>query len=302
MMSKAPSWDDQLAFLAVMETGSLAGAARRLGVAHPTVRSRIEALEDRLGTVLFTRSGTGLEPTPHARTLADPARAMAHAAALFDRIAVAEMSDVAGIVRLGVSEFIGIEVVPPILARLRQDAPQLSVELVLSNRQADVVGQEVDVAIRNALPTQRALVARRLPAIPLGLYATKDYLDRHGQPGALDNLKQHDVIGPDRDPADTLIARQVFPDHRPADFALRTDSHPAQLAAARAGLGIAVVQVPVGEADPELRRVLPETAVGEIPVYVITHENLRNAPRVRALFDALVAGLSPRLSRGHPET
>ena len=69
-MSKLRSWDDLQAFLAVLEEGSLTGAARRLGVSHATVRARVEALEATAGTVLFTRSVNGLLPTENGRVIA----------------------------------------------------------------------------------------------------------------------------------------------------------------------------------------------------------------------------------------
>lgn len=299
-MSKLPSWDDHRIFLAVIETGSLAGAARYLGLSHPTVRQRIEALETRLGTPLFTRSGTGLTATAQATALAAPARTMAFAAELFGRIASTPATEAGGIVRLSVSEFMGIEVVPPILARLRQLHPALTVELVLSNARSDVLGQEVDLALRHFAPVQEALVAQRLPSIPLGLFAAPAYLDRRGQPATISDLVRHDVIGPDRIAGDTRIAEMLLPGHRPADLALRTDSHPAQAAAARAGLGIVVMQVPVGEADPRLVRVLPDVQVAELPVFVVTHENLRAVPRVRAVFEALAKELGRKVDMAPP--
>lgn len=71
------AWDDQRAFLAVLEEGSFSAAARRLGIAQPTVRARVEALQHALGTVLFKRSVNGLVPTEEARALGGPARSMA---------------------------------------------------------------------------------------------------------------------------------------------------------------------------------------------------------------------------------
>src|SRR5690554_2089182 len=99
-MSTSISWDDQRVFLAVLEEGSLSGAARRLGLSHPTVRSRIEALERELGAVLFTRSVNGLTPTETARALGAPARTMAMASELFVRQASAPEREVAGTVRI----------------------------------------------------------------------------------------------------------------------------------------------------------------------------------------------------------
>jgi DNA-binding transcriptional LysR family regulator len=75
---------------------------------------------------------------------------------------------------------------------------------------------------------------------------------------------------------------------RREQLVLRTDSHPAQLAAARAGLGVAVAQVPVGERDARLVRLLPDFEVAILETWIVTHENLARVPRVRAVFDSLV--------------
>ncbi|MBL3674000.1 LysR family transcriptional regulator [Paracoccus sp. KCTC 42845] len=92
-----------------MEEGSLSAAVRRLGMAQPTVRARVEALEHALGMILFTRSFQGLLPTEQARALHEHVRAMAHASDAFLRAAAAPASEIAGVVRLSVSEFMGLE-------------------------------------------------------------------------------------------------------------------------------------------------------------------------------------------------
>lgn len=288
-MNRRIDWEDQRAFLAVLEGGSLSAAARHLGVAQPTVRARVEALEQALGTTLFTRSVRGLTPTAQARTLGAAARAMAHASDAFARLASAAMDAPAGVVRLSVSDFVGVAVLPAMLAPLRLSHPDLLVELVLSNSTADLLEQEVDIAVRMHPPQQAALVAAKVPSVPLGLFAHRDYLARRGVPATLADLAIHDMIGPDRAPSDLALARHVFPDLDRGRFVVRTDSHPAQLAAIHAGLGIGVVQRPVALADPSLRAVLPDLVVATLDTWIVTHENLRALPRVATLFDHLVA-------------
>ena len=288
-MSQRVDWEDQRAFLAVLDGGSLSAAARHLGIAQPTVRARIEALERALGTVLFTRSVRGLAPTGQARALGAAVRAMAHASDAFVRLASAAMDAPAGVVRLSVSEFVGIEVLPAMLAPLRRRHPGLIVEVVLSNASADLLEQEVDIAVRMHPPRQEALVAAKVASIPIGLFAHADYLARRGTPETLADLADHDMIGPDRAIPDVGVVAQLFPDLDRRCFTFRTDSHPAQLAAIRAGLGIGVAQMPVGQADPALRAVLPGFELTRLDTWIVTHENLRRLPRVAVLFDHLVA-------------
>lgn len=291
-MSEKISWDDQRTFLAVLEEGSLSGAARRLGVSHATVRSRIEALEQALGTVLFTRSVNGLTPTDSALSLRHPARMMAMASEQFIRQASAPTDEIAGTVRISVPDFMGIEVMPSMLQRLHDAHPAIQVELALSNMLADLLAQEVDIAVRTVRPTQEALVAKKVAVIPLGLFASRSYLDRRGTPDAVSDLARHDLIGSDRNPSDLALTAKVAPGFARDKFVLRTDSHPAQLAAARAGLGIAVAQVPVGRRDPDLRRVLPDVTVAQLETWLVTHENLKSVPKVRAVLDSLAAAFA----------
>jgi DNA-binding transcriptional LysR family regulator len=286
-MSDAIGWDDQRIFLAVLEEGSLSAAARRLGLSHPTVRSRIETLERQLGTVLFTRSVNGLTPTDTAEALREPVRAMAMASEFFVRQASASAGEAAGTVRISVPELMGIEVIPAMLTRLRETHPAIRIELSLSNLPADLLAQEVDLAVRTVAPKQDALVARKVAAIPLGFFASRAYVERRGRPASLAELAEHDVIGPDRSRSDLALVGRLGTLTRDR-FVLRTDSHPAHVAAARAGVGIAVAQVPVGERDPNLVRILPDLDVAVLETWIVTHENLARVPRVRAVFDSLV--------------
>jgi len=286
-MSDMISWDDQRVFLAVLEEGSLSAAARRLGLSHPTVRSRIETLEQQLGTVLFTRSVNGLTPTAAAEALREPARAMAMASEFFVRQASTSGGEAGGTVRISVPDFMGVEVIPAMLARLRETHPAIRIELSLSNLPADLLAQEVDLAVRTVAPKQDALVARKVAAIPLGFFASHGYVERRGRPASLAERAEHDVIGPDRNRSDLAMVDRLGGLSRDR-FVLRTDSHPAHVAAARAGIGIAVAQVPVGERDPNLVRILPDLDVLVLETWIVTHENLARVPRVRAVFDSLV--------------
>lgn len=280
------SWDDQRAFLAVIDAGSLSAAARLLGLTQPTVRHRIEALERALGTPLFSRAVNGLVPTDEARALADHVRRMALASEAFRRAGSAPSGAVAGTVRISVSEFIGIEVLPPMLVPLRAQHPALDLELVLSNASADILHQEADIALRMHPPRQDALIARHLGRIPLGFFAAPDYLARHGRPDTLADFAGHVLIGPDRASGDLARVEALAAQAGVAlRFAIRTDTHPAQLAAARAGLGIAVVQVPIGARD--LVRLLPELVVHELDVWIVAHEDLRRSARIDRVFQHL---------------
>ncbi len=286
----ALSWDLLGAFLAVMRTGSLSGASRSLGVAQPTVRRQIEKLEEVLGVVLFTRSQAGLVATEAATATVPYAESMAGAAEALVRSVSAPSDAEHGTVRVTCSEVVGVEVLPPILANLRRAHPRLQIELSLSNANEDLLRRDADVAVRMAQPTQGALVAKRIGVVPLGVFASESYLADRTPPRSLAELRGHALVGKDRDTTFfAAIAAAGLP-LKPKDFALRTDSDAAYIAAMRAGIGIGICQVPLAAGPPRLRRLLPKLTL-ELPVWVVTHEDLRASRRVSLVFDHLVASL-----------
>nr|WP_274630715.1 LysR family transcriptional regulator [Mesorhizobium shangrilense] len=291
MSLSTSDWENQRAFLAVLRSGSLSAAARELGVAQPTVRRRLEALERSLGAALFTRSPAGLTPTETARSLGPHAEAMAAAAAAFGRASVAEAAEVGGAVRVTASEVVGAEVLPQKLSSLRERHPALRFEIQLSNLTQDLLRQEADIAVRMVRPTQAALVMKHVGAVKLGFFATQAFLETHGAPQSLADLPQFAVIGPDRSPGDLRLLAQVFGPSAAKQLAYRTDSHLAQLAAIRAGVGIGVCQVPLARRHPKLVRLLEHEFDHRLDTWVVMHEDLARVPRIRATFDHLVRSL-----------
>jgi len=285
-------WDWYRTFLAVLSEGSLSGAARALGIAQPTVGRHIAALESALGLALFTRSQTGLLPTEAALSLQPHAKAMHSTAATLERTAASYGDGVRGVVRVTVSEVIGVELMPAVLASLRAQYPALSVELVLSNQVQDLLQREADIAVRMTPPKQDQLVARRVGAIELGLHASPAYLARQPAPVTLEALAGHTLIGYDTATPAVRAALRRWPQLARQHIALRTDSDVAQLAMIRAGAGIGVCQVALARHPPGLVRVLPSEFALPMQTWVTMHEDLRDSPRCRVTFDALVEALT----------
>jgi DNA-binding transcriptional LysR family regulator len=288
-----PPWEALRTFGEVMREGGLSGAARRLAVSQPTVGRHIDALEAAFGVALFARSPRGLSPTQAARDLAPHVEAMTVAAGAAQRAAASAASPDRGVVRLTASVVVGAEVLPAILARFSADHPAIAIELSLSNRNQDLARGEADVAVRMARPTQIGLVARRIGRTPIGLYAHRDYLARFGTPQSLADLVHHCVIGFDRDDSSFRSVGAKAPFTREA-FRFRCDDELAQIAALRAGVGIGGCQEGVARKSPELVPVLPAARFG-LEMWLVMHEDLKATPRVRLLFDALVAGLADYL-------
>ncbi|SAK89859.1 LysR family transcriptional regulator [Caballeronia ptereochthonis] len=291
-MAENIGWELYRTFLAVLQEGSLSGAARSLGITQPTAGRHVEALERALDVSLFTRSQLGLQPTDVALALRSHAEAMQSTAASLERAASGHGvgAGVQGVVRVSASEVVGVEVLPPIIAALRERHPRLTIELVLTNRVQDLLLREADIAVRMVRPSQAQLVARRVGRIEVGLHARRDYLEKHGTPRNMKALWEHTVIGYDKPTAFLRGASKALPGFRREAFALRADSDLAQLALIRAGAGIGGCQVALARRD-SLVRVLPKAFALQLETWVTMHEDLRASPRCRATFDALADGL-----------
>ena len=287
-----PDWDWYRSFLSVMEHGSLSGAARALGLGQPTVGRHIDGLEKALGLKLFTRSFDGYAPTDAALELKPYAAGLSATAAALRRAADSHGGRVHGTVRVTASEVIGVEVLPPILANLRREHPELSVELMLSNRIDDLLHREADIAVRMVPPTQAALVAKRIGGIELGMHAHQNYLERYGTPRTLQELNGHTVIGYDRENEMIRRLQNQFGALARSSLAFRADSDLAQLAAIRAGFGIGVCQSALAKRDANLVRILPRRFSLALDTWIAMHEDMRASPRCSVTFSALAEGIA----------
>jgi DNA-binding transcriptional LysR family regulator len=293
-----PDWSLYRTFLAVMDAGSLSGAARALGIAQPTVGRQIEALEAALGgESLFTRSPGGLKATRTAHALAPHAQAMAAAAETLVRTAAGDADKMSGVVRLTAADIVGAEVLPPILTEFREAWPQIDIELSLSNRQENLLRRDADIAVRSVRPTQDALLAKRVGVAPLIFHGHRSYLQKHGEPRTVEDLTGHTLIGYDRIPVPHIDGLEHLPFAVTRDlFAIRTDSELAQLALLRAGIGLVPCQRHIAARDPNLVPILEGQFALSLDLWVVMHEDLKGDRRLRALFDHLVAGLKAALA------
>jgi len=293
MAGAPPGWDLYRSFLSVLRLGSLSAAARDLDLTQPTLGRHIQELETSLGQTLFTRSQAGLLPTRAALQLQPHAEAMASAASALLRAASGALDEPEGSVRLTTSEIMGVEVLPPMLAAFRDAHPRIVIELSLSNLNQDLLRRDADIAVRMARPTQSALLAKRLGTVPVGLYAHRRYLARHGAPTSLEDLaNRHAIIGFDADAASIRTFRQTGLSITRDLFAFRSDSDHAQLAALRSGFGIGGCQKRIAARDPDLVAVLPGAFRYALEMWLVCHEDLRASRRVRLLFDHLAEALS----------
>lgn len=287
MSLAALDWSLYQSFLAVARAGSLSAAARETGISQPTLGRHVRALEERLGLVLFQRQAQGLEPTDAALPLIEAAQAMAEQAARLSRLAEGGQTTLAGTVRLTASRIVAQHVLPPILARLRRDEPQIQIELVPSDGIENLLFHQADIAIRMARPEQLDIVARHIAEVPLGLYAAPSYLERFGTPRDVSDLGAHELVGYDRDTRILTIMSQMGLPAQRTDFPLRCDDQNVHWELVRAGCGIGGMQCVVGDGDPAVVRILPDLALPPLPMWLAMPDSLRRNTRVRRVWDAL---------------
>lgn len=285
-------WTLLQTFLAVAECGSLTAAGQELGLSQPTVGRHVRRLETTLGEVLFTRRSEGHVLTPRGTQLYEHAAEMAAAAHRLESVGADFDQKVAGTVRIASANVFAIEVLPPLISGLLDQHPDLGIEVVVNDSEENLLRREADVAVRHFRSRQQDIITSKIARLGIGLFAHRDYLERHGTPVTPQDLFRHRVIGFDRVPNSVEGARAMGLDVKASDFRLRTDSIPAQNAALLGGLGIGTYQVWLAERRPELVRVIPDLVVGSLEVWVAAHDDLPRSPSIRAVYDALRDGLS----------
>ena len=286
-------WSILRDFIAVAETGGLSQAARRLRVSQPTLSRRIAALEAQLKAQLFQRTPRGLSLTDAGEQVLAGARRVEEEALAIERQADAAQQTLTGTVRITVTEALGSLWLPKHLAAFHAKYPGVCVEVLVDNRTVNLVRREADIAIRLFRPDQPDLIARHAGELVMGLYGTKDYLARHGEPKSLIELKNHLLVGFDettgaRNKAVKRLERCFMPDkiiHRSSSFI-------GQLSATRAGIGLGIHDCFLADPDPSLQRVLPDILDHRLEIWLVTHADMRRSARIRAVYDFLGTALA----------
>jgi DNA-binding transcriptional LysR family regulator len=289
-------WSLLPAVLSVADHGSLSAAARQTGLSQPTLGRQIRAAEAALGGLLIDRPARGLSPTHLMQTLLPHLRTMQEAAEALKLQAAGQAEATTGTIRLTASQVVSGFLLPPILARFRETHPGLSVELAPSDTTQNLLFHEADIALRMYRPTQLDMVTRHLGDLPIGLYATRDYIARRGRPEGLHDILDHDLIGYDR--SDLIIEgfRAAGLPVTRESFALRCDDQVTYWHLVLSGAGIGVGQRAVASQSAEVVDLFPDADLPRLPVWITAHERLRHTPKVDALWSALITGLAPLLT------
>ena len=280
------NWDDIRIFLAVARSGQILAASRRLGVNHATLSRRLTALEEALKTRLFIRRTNGCELTAEGEVfLASAERMETEMLAAQANLGRTDTA-IAGTVRIGAPDGFGVSFLAPRIGRLIERHPELRIQLVPVPRSFSLSQREADIAVTLERPEQGRLVSSKLTDYTLGLYASRDYADRHGLPQDAEALKSHRRIGYVEDLIFSQSLNFTGEVMRNWDAGFEISSAIGQTEAVRSGAGIGILHNYVARQYPDLVRVMPATAI-QRTYWTIFHESARDLARVRIVADFL---------------
>ena len=272
------NWDDIRLFLALVREGTLTGAARQLGLGVATMSRRIERMEQVMAVPLFLRHQQGLDLTDQGQSLLPRAEAVELAMTDLRRDAEAQ-SEIRGLVRLASIESLISPVILPALARLLAANPGLDVEINSAATTVNLHRHDADLALRMVAPQAGNLIVRRVATLGFGLYGPPD--------GARPDRR---VTWPDMDVfARSLAWSRAFP----SEGRLALNTLEAQVAAVRDGIGTGILPHFLAR-HAGLRMLaerLPDGAVMEQPIWLVTHADLSASRRVRAVAEVITTAM-----------
>ncbi len=285
-------WNQARAFLATALEGSLSAAARELKQTQPTLSRQVAALEKHLGVTLFERVGKQLVLTETGSSLLEHVRAMGEAAGLVSLNASGRSQAIYGQVRITSGEGLSAYVLPPIIEQLREQYPEIEIELVVSNQVRDLRRREADIAIRHVRPDQPDLYAKKIKESRVRLYASTSWIRRHGRPRTADDLSSAVFVGADNNPRFLQVLHSWGLPVELENFKLSSDSHIVCWELVKRGLGVGANLEEIAESTPEVEQILPELPPFVVPYWLCTHRELHTSRRIRLVFDLLAEALA----------
>jgi DNA-binding transcriptional LysR family regulator len=289
-------WNHIRAFLMTADKGTLSAAAKALGLTQPTLSRQVSALEAELGLTLFERIGQRLVLTNSGLKLLEHAREMGDAVLGFSLAATGQSQQIEGTVIVSASELTAVYMLPKIIAKLRREEPCIDIEVVVTNESSDLKRREADIAIRSFHPKQNDLIAKKLGKELIWLYATQEYLDKIPLITDFSELKDIQIIG--FDPIEQMIEilnKQGWQLSK-QNFSIITSCHLLQLALCKESQGLIFLPEDISQQEPSLVRAFEHMGpIIELPVWLVSHQELRTSLRVRRVFDFFATELMTSL-------
>ncbi len=223
-------------------------------------------------------------------------KAMKEAADRFSLSALGQDQMIAGPVSVTASDAFCAYILPPILERIRFSYPEVQVEIVSSNDVQDLRRREADIAIRNLEPTHPDLYAKRVRTTKAYLYGASSYLDVVGRPATINDISARTTFLGDTSGRVFQMLSAMNGAITTEQFSIVANSGVAIWELVKRGLGLTVMFEDLADVTPEVEAVLQKEVSAEIPVWLVTHGELKSNARIRAIFDIL----SEELTAGAP--
>jgi len=275
------NWDDLRVVLAVAENGTISGAAAVLRISHPTLSRRLRQIEERLGVRLFERTPSSCRPTEAAEEMrALASRLRDDIGVLEARIAGRDRS-ARGPVRLTAPDAISEYLLPPMLAKICKEAPEVTIELNVSNQVLSLAQRSADIALRVTDTPEPALRGRRVGTVAMAVYADKSLTWPKG------DAADRPWIGYDAALACTRPAAWVAAHVPDRCIRLRANTLLGAAQAVRSGIGFGILPCFVEASIPGIIRVEPPIPSLESGLWLLVHPDIARVPRIRAACDAL---------------
>ena len=281
-------WDDAPVFLAIARQGTLSATAKELGIGVATVSRRIERLEKALGATLFLRHQSGYRLTREGEDLLPRAEQLEQAMLGF-RQQRDPSNAISGHVRLATAENLANIIIIPALASLLAKYPGLTIDVVTDISTVNLHGQEADLAVRMTRPTRGNLKIRRIGALEYGLYGSKSYMSSRVETNVPSDLGQDRFIGWAENLAHLPAAHWLDAQLQGCAPILRTTTLAAQMQAAIAGIGLAVLPDFMAR-NTGLER-LPVSMDFNQAIWLAVHADLSRSHRIRVVAEHVVAAL-----------
>jgi DNA-binding transcriptional LysR family regulator len=286
-------WDKLRIFHAVASAGSFTHAGEQLGLSQSAVSRQIRALENSVNTPLFHRHARGLILTEQGDLLHRTAHDVLAKLAMAEAMLADSKDRPSGELRVTATFTFGSIWVAPRLAEFCDLYPEVTIRLVLEDRELDLSMREADVAIRMRQPTQADLIQRRLMTVHSNLYAAPEYLRRHGTPQRPEDLAKHRLITYGEDAPPNLVTVNWMMDlvhrHAPeAEPVLRVNNVFGIMQAVESGLGIASLPDYAVQGNSRVVRVLPGVTAPDNEAFLVYPEGLRASKRIAVFRDFLV--------------
>lgn len=280
-------WNDLRYFLAVARHGSTIAAGKALRLSQSTVHRRLAELERRIGRKLVRRTAAGYRLTDFGRELQPYAERVEASVNDLERRASGSRGGGNEVIRVTCPEPV-VQRMRPLIERFHARHPKLHVEFVMSDHYLDLAKGEADVAFRSG-DTDDELIGRKIADSIWAVYASRDFIARYGKPERIEDLARLPLVGFEKSMANHRVSKwlaQVAPD---APIAARNNSVLGLMYAVKSGVGIGPLPTAIADSEPDLVRVL-----GPIPELarswrLLTHPDLRRAPRIAIFFDFILA-------------